>query len=543
MRFLRKIDPDARAFLFGYFVLLPLFLAPLVVTRFLPGLDLPFHLAMADMLGKGGAATDPYREFYIGKLGLEPYAIHYIALGALGRFFSLMTAHKIVIGLYIAALPLSLAALLGAARRSRLPALLAFPLAYNLTLHYGFISFALSLPMLFLLLAALARFLLADEVRAGWALATAGAAAALFLCHLQNFLYGICAAGALILFAGVPWRRRLLGALTFLPSAGLLLHWHFSRSFEANEAQRKTFGFAWNALRSERVNDLHNRPVLRDFGQRFHDLQYHLLRGFTDEIDVAGTRALLLLMLAFLLLGLLGLAAPRTAAPRARLRLAGVIIFAGALVAYLGLPHHLRVYELMTFYPRFSVLMVLTGTLLIPGALRRFEGSLRVLLLGPPLLFGALYGRELIRHYQYYDREVSDFAAVLEKTPPGGRALGLVFDRTSRVMRIESAMVAMPNLYAALRRSPTAMVPIFYCGMRHMPCRRLDQGKAIPDPGPWGPANLSPAAAIEFFDYFFIRLPPARPIFGADIDKLELLAQEGSWLVYRRKPAPPPATP
>src|SRR5687767_10609583 len=176
LQLFRKTDPDAQAFGFGYLVLLPLFLAPLLVTRFLPGLDLPFHLAMADMLGKNGSPTDPYRELYQGRLGLEPYAVHYMLLRLLGGAASLMTAHKIIVGVYVAALPLSLAALLGAARRSRLPALLAFPLAYNLTLHYGFISFALSLPMLLVLLAALGRFLLADEVRVGWAVAIALAA-------------------------------------------------------------------------------------------------------------------------------------------------------------------------------------------------------------------------------------------------------------------------------------------------------------------------------------------------------------------------------
>ena len=540
---LRKLDPDARAFAFGYLVLLPLFLVPLFVTRFLPGLDLPFHLAMADMLDKGGLATDPYRDVYVAKLGLEPYAAHFIALRLLGHHWPLMTAHKIIVGIYVATLPLSLAALLGAARRSRLPALLAFPLAYNLTLHYGFVSFALSLPMLLVLLATLARFLLADEVRPGWAVATAVAAAALFLCHLQNFLFGVCAAGALLLFAGVPWRRRLLGGLAFLPAVGLLLRWHLTRSFEGGGEERKTLTFAWLSLRGERLSDMHGHTVLRDFALRFRDLPYHLLRGFVDEIDVVASCALLVILGAFMILGIVALFAPRTDAPPARLRIASAIIFGGALLAYLGLPHHLRSYELMTFYPRFSVLLVLIGTLLVPGALLRFEGFSRLLLLVLPVMFGVLYGREVIRHYQYYDAEVSDFDAVLSKTPPGGRALGLVFDRSSKVMRIESAMVGMPSLYAALRPAPQAMVPIFYCGMRHMPCRRLEQGRLMPDPGPFSPAGLSPAAAIDYFDYFFVRLPPARPIFGADIARLELLAQEGSWLVYRRKPVVPAAAP
>jgi hypothetical protein len=92
-----------------------------------------------------------------------------------------------------------------------------------------------------------------------------------------------------------------------------------------------------------------------------------------------------------------------------------------------------------------------------------------------------------------------------------------------------------------LRPAPTSMVPLFYCGMRHMPCRKPTTGKPLPDLSPWAPMALQPGPAIDFFDYFFVRLPPPnRPIFGAGIDRLDLIARQGSWLVYRRKPGPAP---
>jgi hypothetical protein len=150
------------------------------------------------------------------------------------------------------------------------------------------------------------------------------------------------------------------------------------------------------------------------------------------------------------------------------------------------------------------------------------------------------YAYDLVRHYRYYDAEVADFDAVVRKTPPGGRALGLVFDRHSRVMRIESALVGLPHLYPAMRPAPGSMVPLHYCGMRHMPCRVLTPPKPLPAPSAWSPAGLQPEAAVDFFDYFFVRLPPHRPIFGEALNRLELIAQQGSWLVYRRKPGPPP---
>jgi hypothetical protein len=108
------------------------------------------------------------------------------------------------VALYIAAMPLSTASLLVACGRSRVPALLAFPLAYNLTLHYGFISFALSLPVLMLLLAQVVKHLHSEpgQVRRSW-LWTAALAVFLFLCHLQNFLYGVGAVLAFTLLASL----------------------------------------------------------------------------------------------------------------------------------------------------------------------------------------------------------------------------------------------------------------------------------------------------------------------------------------------------
>jgi hypothetical protein len=62
--------------------------------------------------------------------------------------------------------------------------------------------------------------------------------------------------------------------------------------------------------------------------------------------------------------------------------------------------------------------------------------------------------------------------------------------------------------------------------------------------------GLRPDEAVWFFDYFFVRSPPPRHLFfGSLISKVELLAQQGSWLVYRRKPGakpdptPPPPKP
>jgi hypothetical protein len=100
-----------------------------------------------------------------------------------------------------------------------------------------------------------------------------------------------------------------------------------------------------------------------------------------------------------------------------------------------------------------------------------------------------------------------------------------------------------------MRPALGSMVPPTYCGLRHMPC----QLKAAPTPflSPWDPASFSPAKMLPVFDYFFVRnLPPGFDLFRGYHRMVELLAQSGNWMVFRKRPGPlladplpPPAPP
>jgi hypothetical protein len=86
-------------------------------------------------------------------------------------------------------------------------------------------------------------------------------------------------------------------------------------------------------------------------------------------------------------------------------------------------------------------------------------------------VFGVLYGRQLYLHYRAYGAEVAGFVAVAEKTPPGGKAMGLVFDRKSAGHAGRIRHPRLPGFYPAMRPALGSMVPPAYCGLRHMPCR------------------------------------------------------------------------
>ena len=533
---LRELAPDTRLFAIAFVLLLPLFWAPLFVTRLLPGLDLPFHLGIADMLSKTGAASSPYAPYYDGGLRMAPYAAHYIALVALGKVMSLLAAHKVVIALYVAAMPLAAAALLAACGRSRIPALLAFPLAYNLTLHYGFVSFALSLPVLMLLLAQMARHLQAQSGQVGrtW-MGTAALAVLLFLCHLQNFLFGVGAALAFVVLSRIPWRRRLLGAAALVPSLAALTYWQLTAT---TTGPSRTVAQVWDIIKRQRLADLHGRTFVQDVGWRLAAVHNHAMRAFTDMIEVRTCGWLLATLGGYFLIALLSWKLVETTnaeKPARSFWLPSVVAVLAALAAYLLLPHHLPQFELMTFYPRFAVLVVLMGLLLIPGRLRRWRRPWSWLLPLPALVLCALYGRELVGHYRLYAAETADFLEVLEKTPPGARVVSLVFNRASRVMRIESAFVGMSGFYPALRPHPNSMVNVWYCGLRHMPCQPKPTTADFPKP--WEPQRFNPDKSLPLFDYYFVRdLPRGFDLFKGQASQVEVFAQKGSWIVFRRRP-------
>lgn len=536
--------PDLRCFQLCWALLLPLYLLPLALSRFLPGLDLPFHLAIADMLRKAGPAS-PYA-LYEGHLGVAPYAVHYGLLHLLGLVLPLNVAHKIIMAVYVAGMPLALGRLLGACGRSRLPALLGFPLAYNMSVHYGFISFALSVPVLLWLLAETAALTAPkdddDDDEPGsplWGAARVAAVALLlFFCHLQNFVFGVGGALGFILLCGAPLRRRLLAAAALLPSLGLLAAWQLGSRFET--AARSDLGYALRLIWRTRKSNVET-TVPADLWARTEVFPQHLLKGFTDRHDQIAAAAILGAIALYIVVGVaLRLARRPGERSPARLRLAGLGALCLGLGLYYGMPHHLREFELMTFYPRFAGCVAALLCLLVPGWLLRCPPRWLPLLALPALLPSLGHGFELCRHYLDFGRETADFAAVLDKTPPGGRVLGLVYARPSRVFSNESLLVGLPSYYPVERAAPSSMVPLTYCGMRHMPCRLRNPVDKPPDPGAWSPGNLETQRALGYFDYFFVRSGPSvERIFGRRAADVEELARAGTWVVYRRRGSSP----
>ncbi len=524
-------DRDTRAFMMGYALLLPAFLVPLFVTPVLPSLDGPFHLAMADMLGKASNDASPYADFYSPRLWPVPPALPWTTLTLLSQFLSPLNALKLLVGVYIAALPLAVAAFARRTGGAAAPALLVFPLTYNIGLHYGFLGYTFSLPILFVMLGHAARLLdqKSRPLHSGTLLAASSSL--LYGFHLETYGIGLVAALALLAAARSSPLRRSLTVVSLLPSVAFFAAWQVSTPYLRGPAQR-TLGDAFSALvatRKAEVASSWTSEVL----SRLEAIPTHLLRGFRDGSDRVASVAVLLVIVAYAILALKQ--AFRTA-PNHPLRWARSTLFVVVLLAYIALPHHFDAYEAMSVAPRLAPLVVAAAIAVLPLRVlpaRAAPSRMMRVLYVAVLLLGLTFAGVVTRQYHAFAREIADFQQILARVPKGGRAVGLVFDAESKVMNVDSIFRGLPSLYVALRPAPSSMVALRYCGMRHFPCLPTARAASVPAPNPWTPDQFEAPAALAFFDYVLVRGRIPKALFPSR--SVVKVARRGAWTAYRSR--------
>ncbi|MFO0668636.1 MAG: hypothetical protein U0235_03265 [Polyangiaceae bacterium] len=481
---------EASIFGAAYAILLVAFLWPLFATPVLPGLDLPFHRAIADMLDKAGDPASPYSAFYVPRLWPAPPALSWIFVAVAAKVSSPFAIH-IVVGLYVAALPLAVAAYARALGGSMLAGLVAFPLAYNLGLHYGFLGYALSLPALFAMLALATRAARSERGLGTSAAILAGAACVLYGLHLETYVLGLAVAVATAALAGGPQRARAWTIASLAPSMVLAAAWNVATPYASGPPQRGVIVLL-AALVSTRRAELAAQGTLTDLQRHLEGIPIHLLRGFRDGLDVQASYALLALLAVwagFAVARARGRAVcARDVALRAALPL-------GAFAAYFLLPHHFDDFEAMSISPRLVPLFVLALVATIPAPMpdagRDGLTALHIVTAAGLLAYGII----LHSRYGAFGDELADLVAVIREVPPGERVVGLLDGAESRVMKVDSVLLSIPSSYVALRAGPGSMVPLRYCGMRHVPCSLTARAATLPSTNPWAPSAFDARAA------------------------------------------------
>ena len=520
---------SAARFAIAYGVLAPLYLAPLFATRFLPALDLPHHLAIADALAKAASPDSPYAKLYLVHLRPAPFDAHFVALVALSSWMSLSTAAKLLVGLQVLALPLACARLLAASGRSAVPALLAFPLGYAMPVHYGLLAFVLAVPVLVWVLAEAA-----DErawTHRPWRQAAILAAVLLllFFIHLEAYALGLVAAVLAVATHRLPRARRALGLVAAVPSLAVFLLYVMPPTRDGAPPSASVA----HAFLAATLQELREEGLLGRLASRARGLPVHLLRGFTDGADVRASYAFFAIVLG------IALSAWRMRVadgPRDRPRFgAAACLGLAALGAYFLLPHHVDPHA-HSIYPRFALVLAVTALLAIPARLSRAHPRALDLVAALLVFAAVLHAGILRREYAAFGRELADFETLIEALPPGHASGGLVFDPDSRVMNVVGILWGVPAYYATERRAPRTSTYLYSCQQPHLPCRLRDPDTPPVLPHFTRPETFDARRALEDVDLLLVRGGPAAgTIFGAETARVRLAAEAGTWRAFVRR--------
>lgn len=345
---------------------------PLLVTPVLPAADLPEHMAQVAIWKHFDDACHGFADLYELHLA-RPYLLGYAIARAIALIVSVETAFKVTVWLSIVLLPLAIRFLLTRGGGDPWLSLLGFLFAYGYAFYWGFLNFALAIPIALVYLALVFRGRLTTITIVG---------IIVYAAHALMFVY--CAIATIaVAIARRQWRLML----TIVP--GALLFAVFALETQRAEADARVpteLGFV-----PGRIGDL--ASLL--FANAFEPLGIVLLIGIIAAIVIARPRP------------------TRDAARWTLLAISVLIYFCAPFGAY-GSAY---------LYPRFAV-MAAIAALLVLGAPRGPVKVSRALIL---LLIVGWMGILTMRFHRFAG-EVSEFEQLLPHIPANRRVAQLNVD-------------------------------------------------------------------------------------------------------------------
>jgi hypothetical protein len=341
---------------------------PLLVTGTLPSADLPEHMAQVAIWKHLHDPCHRYEEIF--ELNpATPYLLGYVIMRVLATVMTVSVAAKVTVWLSIVLLPLSLRALLRRGGGDPWLSLLGFLLAYGYVFYWGFLNFALAIPIGIFYLA------LVHEERPRLPALTA-MTLLLILAHALMFVF--CA----MVTVGVAMLRRSPRLLVPLVAPVVLFGAFVLRLRQAEQAAHG--GITWG----------------RGVHHRLMDMSSLLFANAWEPLGLVLVFGILLAVLV---------TRPRVTRDRARW-----VLIAVATAVYFLAPQ--GAFGSAFLYTRFTCFLAV-GALLLCEAPRQAVTVSRALMVGLVVLWMAV----LTIRFQRFDVEVREFDSLVEKLPPDRR--------------------------------------------------------------------------------------------------------------------------
>jgi hypothetical protein len=417
-----------------YWAGVSLVVSGLFVTKLLPCVDYPQHLALSDIARRLQDPASPeqagYQLNYFTYNGLFHFVVAYLS-----RAMPIELAGRLVVALSLVAMAGAVVALVRVLRRPPAHAALFTPILFSFSLGWGFVNYVLATAVAAWTLVAIARAAIRPSIVALLAVGALGMLCA--FAHVLAMLI-LCAAGAALAFE-VAWRVTPSGGWagsrplrTFLRATIVLLPLAIGCIFCIEVYQRQ---YAWDPNMYHDPTIEGTAPPLWQKVVFFSAFATDLFGDGTDQIVLWVTVGVMAWSARMAWMMRRPGAASETPAPF-------VAPFAVLTLAYFATPMVLIGTHLI--FPRLAQWTILGAVLAIP----QFPASLAARARQWIPWLGVTAGLNTVAHCAIFSWETGDASATIDDLPPGRAATAVIWEPWTAAFR-NGTLTHLAAYYAA----------------------------------------------------------------------------------------------
>lgn len=505
-------DLGSRVFTGAFWAAIAVLCLSLFLSRSLPLVDYPQHLALAGILRRMLDPAAPERALFETNLLSYNSAFH-VLVAALNVVMPIDAAGKVVVSLYIVLAAIATLLLLRATGRPRSRAFLVVPILVGYSFAWGFINFGLGLAIQLIVLSRVID-------RRSHSLKYDGITALIAVLGAWTHLLGTALGYMLMLVAIVvevqtsraPFATRLGRA--FRVGVPLLPAIFYCAAVYYRQKQLAWQNFEYGAYEG---NDVFAMVKAKEFTSYATGLR-------ADALDAK------VLSIGLGLLVLSALFRDESDEPPPVLRW----LFVASTLAYFVIPH---VFWATNFvFERITFLIVLTAILWAPRAKPKQEELLKLM----SISVGLAAAGSFYVFMKEVAAETADFDAVLAEMPRGRRVTGLMWHPKIEVTQ-QWSLLHSPAYYVARNGGEVAFsftrtmsLPVHY-----------KRNTIPPDPPPnfeWNPSDYRQSAAYaRYFDLILMKTTrddgkdPRASVWGRHANEVQTVLHRGKYWVFETK--------
>jgi hypothetical protein len=504
-------DVGGRSFTITFWCGIAVLCISLFLSRSLPLVDYPQHLALAGILRRMLDPAAPERQLFETNLLSYNSAFH-VLVAALNVALPIDAAGKLVVSLYIVLAAIATLLLLKATGRPRARAFLAVPVLVGYSFAWGFINFGLGLAIQLIVLSRVIDRKPSLKFDAFTALLALLGAWTHLLGTALGYMLMLVAIVVQVQTSNEPLLTRIGRAVRvgapLLPAIGYCALVYY------RQKQLAWQNFEYGAYEG---NDVFAMVKVKEFTSYATGLR-------ADQLD----GKILSIGLGLLVLSALFRDEVDEAPPVLRW------LFVASLVAYFVIPH---VFWATNFvFERLTFLVVLTAILWAPRAKPKQEELLKLM----SVSVGLAAAGSFFTFMRDVARETADFDQVVAEMPKGRRVTGLIWHPKIEAT-LQWSLLHSPAYYVARNGGEVAFsftrtmsLPVHY-KRQTMP----------PDPPPnfeWNPSDYRASTAYaKYFDLILMKTThddgkdPRASVWGTHANEVKTVLHHGRYWVFETK--------